>query len=106
MQLVLLVKLVKLVLLVQVASTLRNVVHANIAQPDKHGFVIVGNQTLYLVHVPMFYMEAHRFQCILKADFRPKEVDLIRATRAAHPDVSVPSKPLSLASLTPKVAAR
>ena len=36
--------------------------------PDQHGFVMLGTNTLFLEHLPMFTMENHRFQVILKVN--------------------------------------
>jgi hypothetical protein len=34
--------------------------------PDQHGFVMAGEQTLFLHHLTMFYMTNHRYQVILR----------------------------------------
>ncbi|CAG8840094.1 1513_t:CDS:2, partial [Racocetra persica] len=45
----------------------------NTVTTDFHGFIIQGIEKIYLVHLPMFDMENHRYQLILQAEM-PKEI--------------------------------
>ncbi|CAG8801659.1 31807_t:CDS:2, partial [Racocetra persica] len=48
-------------------------IYRNKVTPDIHGFIIQGIEKIYLVHLPMFNMENHRYQLILQAEL-PKEI--------------------------------
>jgi hypothetical protein len=66
----------------KVGEGLRRAIEANIAQPTKHGFVMMGKERLFLDHLPMFHEEAHRFHAIL-------EVELDDAAMAKYREVQV-----------------
>jgi hypothetical protein len=85
--------------------------------PAGHNWMLVGGQTAFLSHLPMFdklnpagtdYLTPHRFQVILQASFNNSKSDLgslYFAERRSHPDVKMftvsPAKPFVL----PQVAA-
>ena len=56
-----------------------------------HNMMLVGQESVFLSHLPMFHRE-HRFQLIFEADFRQtgKQVtDIYVKDRAKHPDVKM-----------------
>ncbi|KAF8813146.1 PLP-dependent transferase [Phlegmacium glaucopus] len=58
----------------------------NTLTPDFHGFVMQGTDKLYLVHLPMFNMENHRFQLIITGDIPQDKMDQYKKARAASPE--------------------
>jgi hypothetical protein len=54
--------------------------------PDQHGFVMAGEQTLFLVHLAMFYMENHRYQLILEASLPAYAMQEYVADRKQNPN--------------------
>ena len=63
--------------------------------PDIHGFVIMGNRSLFLEHIPMFNMENHEYQCILRASLPSDAMQTINDQRQKNPNI-----PLVLANLS------
>lgn len=53
-------------------------------RPAGHGMVVVGNETVYLSHLPMF-MKPHNFQVVLQARFGGDDQQTYVDDRAAHP---------------------
>ena len=97
------------------SSSLPNLVHGAAAPkegPAVHNWMLVGSQTAFLSHLPMFeqlnpegtdYVTPHRFQVILQAAFAVGGHDassLYFADRAKNPDVKMftvkPAKPFVL----------
>lgn len=55
--------------------------------PDRHAFVMLGEQTLFLCHLTMMVHENHRYQLILEASLEPPEVwSQFLKDRAQHPE--------------------
>lgn len=54
-------------------------------EPGFHGFFMIGMQTLYLSHMPMFTVQRHMYQVILRATLPPEIMDEYRAGRKAGP---------------------
>lgn len=54
--------------------------------PDFHGFVMMGTKELFLDHLPMFHMENHRYQVILKASLPPEAMNTYITAREQQPD--------------------
>lgn len=52
----------------------------------RHAFIMVGNETLFLVHMTMFHMEEHCYQIILRARLPPEAMKQFRSWRAAKPE--------------------
>ena len=85
--------------------------------PATHNWMLVGSQTAYLSHLPMFemlnpaktdYMTPHRFQVILQASFNSGDKDvtpLYFADRQSHPIVKMYSVSPSKVFVLPQVAA-
>ena len=83
--------------------------------PATHNWMLVGNQTAFLSHLPMFdsltpdgkqYDTPHRFQVILQASFLDADRDvspLYLADRSQHPEVRIytvsPTNPFVLPDL-------
>jgi len=61
----------------------------------RHAFIMVGNETLFLVHMTMFHMEEHCYQIILRARLPEADMDHFRALRKRNP-----KKTYFLANLT------
>ena len=58
------------------------------AQPDRpasHGMLVVGAETIFLSHLPMFH-SPHDYQVLLRASFGAATDDIYRSDRKAHPD--------------------
>ncbi|PYP82943.1 MAG: hypothetical protein DMF61_24780 [Blastocatellia bacterium AA13] len=53
--------------------------------PDQHGFVMCGLETLFLCHLPMFYMENHRYQLILQVSIPEYAMAHYAADRRKNP---------------------
>ncbi|WHX47235.1 hypothetical protein QNH46_13760 [Paenibacillus woosongensis] len=54
--------------------------------PDLHGFVMMGTEELFLDHLPMFHMENHRYQVILKASLPPDAMNTYIEASRQNPD--------------------
>ena len=54
--------------------------------PDQHGFVMMGRDTLFLDHLPMFSMENHRYQMILQASIPSEAMTAYLQASQANPD--------------------
>ncbi|HKO17580.1 MAG TPA: hypothetical protein VJU82_01715 [Acidobacteriaceae bacterium] len=54
--------------------------------PDQHGFVMAGEQTLFLHHLAMFFMENHMYQVILRVSIPAAAMQTYVADRRQHPD--------------------
>ncbi len=61
-------------------------VNTIVGTPDLHGFVMVGSQTLFLCHLPMFFMENHKYQVILKVNLPDYAMRHYADDRNQHPD--------------------
>ncbi|CAG8556794.1 1827_t:CDS:2 [Acaulospora morrowiae] len=57
----------------------------NKSSPDHHGFIMQGTDSLYLVHLPMFYMENHNHQLILQAELPPDVMEKYIEVRQQDP---------------------
>lgn len=55
-------------------------------QPDIHGFVMVGIETLFVYHLPMFFMQDHRYQLILQVSLPEYAMKQYIRDRLQHPD--------------------
>jgi hypothetical protein len=55
--------------------------------PGGHGMAVVGNDAIFLSHLPMF-MRPHDYQVILEASFGPAD-GTFRQDRKAHPEVKL-----------------
>ena len=53
--------------------------------PGQHGFFMFGTETLYLSHMPMFTMEKHMYQVVLRGTLPEDVMDAYRAGRAQDP---------------------
>jgi hypothetical protein len=51
--------------------------------PSVHGMLVVGNDRLYLSHLPMFH-SPHDYQVILEAELDPEAAGLYRSSKAAN----------------------
>jgi hypothetical protein len=76
--------------------------------PAVHGMLLFGDKRLYLSHLPLFSMPAHRYQLLLEATLTKADTNPQAAyvnDRHAHPDISIytfePS-PFVLPELDPK----
>jgi hypothetical protein len=54
--------------------------------PDQHGFVMMGRDTLFLDHLPMFHMENHRYQLILQASIPSEAMSAYLKASQENPD--------------------
>lgn len=74
--------------------------------PGRHSFVLVGRSSTYAIHIPMFGMEPHRFQLVMRLRL-PADVERrLRAAQRAEPDVPfiIGNEPIDLMTL-PNIAA-
>jgi hypothetical protein len=55
-------------------------------EPDQHGFVMIGLETLFLDHLAMFPMKDHMYQLILGVTLPSYAMERYVADRKAHPD--------------------
>lgn len=53
--------------------------------PHQHAFVLVGDETLFAVHMAQFHCELHKYQLIFKLTLNGKE-DALRKLRKAYPN--------------------
>ena len=56
-------------------------------QPGFHGYFMIGTETLYLEHMPMFTMERHMYQVVLRATLPANVMQEYQAGRKAGPSV-------------------
>jgi hypothetical protein len=63
-------------------------------QPGSHGMFMVGQHMLFLTHIPMFTMEKHMYQVILRASLSPNIMSQYQALRQQNPN-----KPYNLANV-------
>src|SRR5205807_8132286 len=54
-------------------------------QPGYHGQLMVGTETLYLSHFPMFTMERHMYQVVLRASLPPALMQEYQQRRSEAP---------------------
>lgn len=54
--------------------------------PGNHGMFMVGSETLFLLHMPMFTQEKHMYQMVLRAHLTDDAMAQYRKLRAANPD--------------------
>lgn len=54
--------------------------------PNTHGMFMLGTGNLYLCHMPMFDVEDHRYQLILRARLNRAALRTFLADKAKHPD--------------------
>ena len=52
----------------------------------RHAFIMVGTNTLFLVHMTMFHMEEHCYQIVLRAQLPEAEMARFREWREQSPD--------------------
>ncbi len=52
---------------------------------DRHAFVLLGDRVLFACHLPMFHMEAHRYELVLQVRLADQALRDWRADRAQHP---------------------
>jgi hypothetical protein len=57
----------------------------NTVSPTYHGFVMQGTDKLFLVHLPMFNMENHRYQLIITGDLSESDMAKYVEARKANP---------------------
>jgi hypothetical protein len=67
-----------------------------IDEPGDHGMFMLGTETLFLCHMPMFTMEKHMYQLILRASLPPDVMQRYRLLRRANP-----RKPYNLQNSNP-----
>src|SRR5947207_13731550 len=85
--------------------------------PATHNWMLVGSQTAFLSHLPMFqklnpagtdYLTPHRFQVILQASFAGRSGDLgslYFADRRSHPDIKMFTVSPAAEFVLPRIAA-
>jgi hypothetical protein len=56
-------------------------------QPGYHNYFMIGTETLYLSHMPMFTMERHMYQVVLRATLPSDVMQEYEAGRKAGPTV-------------------
>jgi hypothetical protein len=49
--------------------------HSSHESPAIHGFLMLGKNSLYLCHLPMYHMSAHSYQTILEAEIEGPEME-------------------------------
>lgn len=54
----------------------------------RHAFIMVGTETLFLVHMTMFHMEEHCYQIVLRAKLPPTVMQKFREWRKKKPEQS------------------
>jgi hypothetical protein len=54
--------------------------------PGNHGMFMVGTETLFLLHMPMFTQEKHMYEVILRAHLPADAMAAYRKLRKANPD--------------------
>ncbi len=59
-----------------------------INEPHRHAFVLVGDKTLFIVHMTQHWYEEHRYQFILEVMLPPEETARYQADRKNHPEQS------------------
>lgn len=52
--------------------------------PSQHGMFMLGRTHLFLCHMPMFTMEDHSYQLILRADLDPASAKIVATDRSSH----------------------
>lgn len=57
-------------------------------KPSTHGMMLMGNETIYASHLPMFH-SPHDYQIVLILDFSEKDKQQYINDRKAHPEESV-----------------
>ncbi|KAF4501132.1 L-tyrosine decarboxylase [Fusarium agapanthi] len=62
-----------------------HVLTRNVETPDFHGFVVQGHDKIYLVHIPMFNVAAHRWQVITTAELPSEFKELYQKLRKENP---------------------
>jgi hypothetical protein len=107
-------------LAVAACSTFREFAHAappSQEAPATHNWMLVGSQTAFLSHLPMFdhlnqagtdYVTPHRFQVILQASFTSRAADvthLYSAQRQSHPETKMFTVSPSQRFVLPQLAA-
>lgn len=53
--------------------------------PNQHGMFMLGRRRLFLCHMPMFTMEDHCYQLILRAGLDPASERIVTEDRSSHP---------------------
>lgn len=79
--------------------------------PDYHGFFMLGDDVLFLEHMPMFDHENHMYQVILKASLPAAAMETVRQLRREHPDrvlnlINIQGEPMTLLQLKTGAVAR
>lgn len=62
--------------------------HHHHDRPSVHGMLMMGHQTVYLSHLPMFHAP-HDYQAIFEAKLDPESERLFHEAQKAHPEVTV-----------------
>jgi hypothetical protein len=57
-----------------------------IDEPGQHGMFMLGSETLFLCHMPMFTAEKHMYQVILRASLPPAIMQQYQALRQNYPN--------------------
>lgn len=57
--------------------------------PDMHGFVMMGRETLFLDHLPMFGMENHRYQFLVQASIPDEAMAAYLRASEENPDTPI-----------------
>ncbi|MBA9002657.1 hypothetical protein [Thermomonospora cellulosilytica] len=57
-------------------------------RPGQHGFFMIGTEALFLCHMPMFTMERHMYQVVLRASLPGEVMEEYRAGRRADPKLA------------------
>lgn len=65
---------------------LRSELQPGITKKDRHAFIMVGSNTLFLCHMTMFHMEGHCYQLILRAKLPEAAMRRFRAWRKQDPE--------------------
>ncbi|SFA98349.1 hypothetical protein SAMN05421688_2093 [Poseidonocella pacifica] len=55
----------------------------------QHAFVIVGDDTLFAVHMTQFWHEAHKYQLVFRLGVSPEVRAALREVRRSHPDAAL-----------------
>ena len=49
--------------------------HSSHESPAAHGFLMLGTNSLYLCHLPMYHMPVHSYQTILEAEIEGSHME-------------------------------
>lgn len=54
-------------------------------EPHQHAMTIVGDETLFAVHMTQFYMEEHKYQLVFEVSLEPEVAEALRKARRQFP---------------------